>query len=89
MWHCWTYPLHWGFSVLWEDGLPGLHGYTAHKPEATEHKRVLAVGSVSSWGSLLGLLVSLLGGLIVMEFRSLVTTACFFLFGVAVALVEG
>ena len=69
MWHCWTYPLHWGFSVLWEDGLPGLHGYTAHKPEATEHKRVLAVGSVSSWGSLLGLLVSLLGGLIVMESR--------------------
>ena len=48
---------------------PGLHGYTARKPEATEHKRVPAVGSVSSWGSLLGLLVSLLGGLVVMESR--------------------
>lgn len=60
--------LHWGCPVLWEDGLPGLHGFTARKPEATDTKSA-DVGSVSSWGSLLGLLVSLLGGLVVMESR--------------------
>ena len=48
---------------------PGLYGYTAHKPKATEHKRVPSGGSMSNQGSLLGLHVSLSGGLVVMESR--------------------